>query len=107
MEEEVKEEVKREEGVTEGGHKYIKIDDLLVRDSVVGRRLKEDGETFDEYKVRQKMIKVYTKDALKGKHLWLGGRGTYIKKEVEAYIKHTLEQKKKELETQDKNKENG
>lgn len=101
------EEEKREEGVTKGGHKYIKIDDMFIRDSLVGRRLKEDEETFEEYKVRQKMIKVYTKDKMKGRHLWLGGRGTYIKKEVEAYVRHTLEQKKKELETEAKLKENG
>lgn len=98
-------EVEREEGVTDGGHNYIKIEDLIIRDSILGRRLKEDGETFDEYKVRQKMSAQHLKNKRSGQLFWDSSRGTYVEAEVKAYIRSLLERKKKELETEAKLKE--
>jgi hypothetical protein len=82
--------------VTDGGHSYIEKDGLKVRSAMVNHRLKDDGETFEEYKMRQKFMKSYVKRKAKGTHLWFGGRGTYVKAEVEAYIRAELERKKAE-----------
>ena len=66
-----KEEVKVEDMVTEGGYHYIESEQgVKVRNSIVGRRLKEDGETFEEYKMRQKFVKNFNKETAKGSWLW-------------------------------------
>jgi len=56
--------------VTKGGYEYILKEDLKVRSSLVGRRLKEDGETFDEYKLRRKGVHQYVEAKAKGKLFW-------------------------------------
>jgi N-acetylmuramic acid 6-phosphate (MurNAc-6-P) etherase len=39
---------------TEGGYKYIKTTDgLIIRSSIKNERLVEDGETYEEYKMRK------------------------------------------------------
>lgn len=43
--------------ITKGGFKAAIVNGQVIRLSEVVRRLKEDGETYDEYKVRQKLIK--------------------------------------------------
>lgn len=56
---------------TEGGYEYV-LDDQgnKVRNSLVGYRLKDDGETYDEYRKRQETIKNYEKQKKKGETMW-------------------------------------
>lgn len=70
--EEVREEVKEEINlVTEGGYSYIESNEgLKVRNAFVNRRIKEDGETFEEYKMRQKFLMNFRKESKKGKWFW-------------------------------------
>lgn len=56
--------------VTEGGYKAIIRDGLVLRNSYVGRRLKEDGETFPEYKARRIITKWYLKKKARGTISW-------------------------------------
>jgi len=68
---EVKEAVAVEDMVTAGGFHYIESEEgAKVRNSIVGRRLKEDGETFEEYKMRQKFVTNFNKEKSKGKWFW-------------------------------------
>tara|TARA_R110002126_G_scaffold1738_4_gene10449 strand:+ start:1360 stop:1731 length:372 start_codon:yes stop_codon:yes gene_type:complete len=60
-----------EDMITAGGYHYIESEQgVKVRNSLVGRRLKEDGETFEEYKMRQKFVKNFNKETAKGKWFW-------------------------------------
>lgn len=70
--EEVREEVKEEINlVTEGGYSYIESNEgLKVRNAFVNRRIKEDGETFEEYKMRQKFLMNFRKESKKDKWFW-------------------------------------
>ena len=71
MKEEVSETVSVDELITDGGYRYIENDKgLKVRNSLVGQRLKEDGETFEEYKLRQKFITDFHKQRKKGTWFW-------------------------------------
>ena len=58
--------------VTEGGYSYIVNEEgIKIRNSLVGRRIKEDKETFKEYKIRQKFVKTFIKEKKEGKYTWL------------------------------------
>jgi len=60
-----------DELITDGGYRYIENEEgLKVRNSLVGQRLKEDGETFEEYKLRQKFITDFNKQRKKGTWFW-------------------------------------
>ena len=75
--EEVKEDlnvVKEGELITAGGYRYIENEGFKIRNSVVNRRLEEDGETFEEYKVRTKLAKSHLKQFKQGSYLWLSKR---------------------------------
>lgn len=113
--EEVKEVKEVMDLVTEGGYRYITKDEngveLKIRNSIVNRRLTEDNETFEEYKIRLKMAKEFVKSNKKGTLIWPSKRiltdtdrqdleknpklindyrklslGTYDKKKLEQYI---------------------
>jgi len=65
----MKEEV--EELRTDGGFTYIVNDQgVKVRNSILGRRLVEDNETFEEYKLRQKFAKNFIDEKSKGSWYW-------------------------------------
>tara|TARA_R110002012_G_scaffold59679_10_gene156343 strand:+ start:1912 stop:2190 length:279 start_codon:yes stop_codon:yes gene_type:complete len=82
------EEVAVEDLITDGGYHYIENEDgLKVRNSIIGRRIKEDGETFDEYKMRQKFVNNFDKEKSRGTRFWKNELGTYDKKKVEEFIK--------------------
>ena len=72
---------------TEGGHRYIEVDGLKVRSDIVGQRLIEDGETFEEYKLRQKYVKVFEKRKKEGELFWAAYRGTYNKAKFAEVLK--------------------
>jgi len=46
---------------TPGGIEAIQVGDMTIRQSHVGRRLIEDDETYDEYRLRQKLLKKHSK----------------------------------------------
>jgi hypothetical protein len=70
-EEEVREVKEVENLVTAGGFNYIESEEgLKVRNSIVGRRLVEDDETFEEYKMRQKFARNFTDERTKGSWFW-------------------------------------
>ncbi len=68
------EEVKQGELITPGGYRYIENEGFKIRNSVVNRRLVEDDETFEEYKVRTKLAKSHLKQAKQGNYIWLSKR---------------------------------
>lgn len=75
--EEVKEhleDVKEHELITAGGYHYIENEGFKIRNSIVNRRLVEDDETFEEYKVRTKLAKSHLKQFKKGSYIWLSAR---------------------------------
>lgn len=75
--EEVKEhleEIKEGELITKGGYRYIENEGFKIRNSIVNRRLIEDDETFEEYKVRTKLAKSHLKQFKKGSYIWLSAR---------------------------------
>ena len=75
--EEIKEDLniaKEGELITAGGYRYIENEGFKIRNSVVNRRLEEDGETFEEYKVRTKLAKSHLKQFKQGSYLWLSKR---------------------------------
>jgi hypothetical protein len=43
--------------VTKGGYKAVLINNQIIRLSESSKRLEEDGETYDEFKVRTKLNK--------------------------------------------------
>jgi len=55
-----------EKVLTPGGMEAIQIEGLFIRNSYVGSRLESDGETFEEYKFRQKMVQAHKKRNKKG-----------------------------------------
>lgn len=76
--------------VTKGGYKAILVNNQIIRKSSSPRRLKEDEETYEEYKVRQKLLKQIEKEKkpimkfmsrfnIKGQNY----TATYVKKKVE------------------------
>ena len=79
---------------TEGGHRYIEVDGLKVRSDIVNHRLVEDGETFEEYKLRQKYMKVFEKRKKEGELFWSAYRGTYNKAKFAALLKEYINQQK-------------
>ena len=61
--------------VTDGGYSYIENEiGVKVRNSLLSRRIKEDGETFKEYKLRRKFVKEYEKERNKGQWLWTSAK---------------------------------
>lgn len=105
LSEELKEEVPepKELKKTEGGYEYIELDDVeeeglshKIRNSFSARRLTEDGETHEEYKVRRKMYKQMEKERSRGKYIWISKQFgqlpstglTYNKSKVEETIKN-------------------
>ena len=75
--EEVKEDLnvaKEGELITAGGYRYIENEGFKIRNSIVNRRLEEDGETFEEYKVRTKLAKSHLKQFKQGSYVWLSRR---------------------------------
>lgn len=58
MEEQKEESNKPVRGVTEGGYDYLELESgNKVRGSIVQRRIIEDNETFEEYRLRLKLVK--------------------------------------------------
>ena len=68
------EEIKEGELITPGGYRYIENEGFKIRNSVVNRRLVEDDETFEEYKVRTKLAKAHLKQSKRGNYIWLSTR---------------------------------
>ena len=57
--------------VTEGGYTYIVNEEgLKIRNSTATHRLRNDSETYPEYKLRRKMLKEHIGTKLKGNYLW-------------------------------------
>lgn len=57
--------------VTEGGYQFLTTDEgLIIRTTIKPQRLKEDGETFEEYKARQKYVQDYLKQKKQGTWFW-------------------------------------
>lgn len=116
--------------ITPGGYNYIIKEEIVdlgngltgttelkIRNSLVGRRLEEDDELFEEYKIRQKMARFFIKSTKKGKVFWPSKRilvdadlkaikdkdidvlndhrklnlGTYNKEKLEKLITNTLQ----------------
>jgi hypothetical protein len=76
--------------VTKGGYKALLVNNQIIRKSSSPRRLTEDEETYEEYKVRLKLLKQLEKSKkpelkfmsrfnIKGQNY----TATYIKKKVE------------------------
>ena len=77
------EKVSVDELITDGGYRYIQNEEgLKVRNSLVGQRLKEDGETFEEYKLRQKFITDFHKNYKKGTWFWKSEKAPSAKLQV-------------------------
>jgi len=51
---------------TDGGYTALKIGNLLIREYWGSKRLEKDGETFLEYKLRQRLFKKFKKGYSKG-----------------------------------------
>lgn len=69
------ENIKEEDiGITESGFRYVDMETpkgiLKLRESHRSDRIKEDGETYEEYKARRDVIKSYTKNRAKGQVIW-------------------------------------
>lgn len=84
--------------VTKGGYKALLVNNQIIRKSSSPRRLTEDEETYNEYKVRLKLLrelekakkpelKFISKFNIKGQNY----TATYVKKKVEE-AKKKLEQ---------------
>lgn len=100
-------ENKQEEGakeiVTKGGFKALLVNNQIIRKSSSPRRIIEDEETYDEYKVRLKLVKQLEKEQ-KGKIFWMSkfsiGKQSYSsqyikkKKEVSEELLEVVETKK-------------
>ena len=57
--------------VTEGGYTYIVNEEgLKIRNSTSTSRLEKDEETYEEYKLRRRLLKSHIEDRLKGKYFW-------------------------------------
>ena len=60
-----------------------------------GSPARQDGESFEEYKARRKLINQITKDKLKGKHIWPSKlMGTFYKQfkgHEEEMVKQTVD----------------
>lgn len=97
MEKPVKKEDKGfEEIQTPGGFAAIVVNDQIIRKSNSPRRLEEDGETYDEYKVRRKLTNQIEKERT-GKVFWMSrfqiGKQWY----TNTYNKAVVEKNKQKL----------
>jgi hypothetical protein len=81
--------------VTKGGYKALLVNNQIIRKSSSPRRITEDEETYEEYKVRLKLLKQIEKDKkpelkfmsrfnIKGQNY----TATYVKKKVEEDTKN-------------------
>jgi hypothetical protein len=75
-----------------------------------GNPARNEGETYEEYKARRKLIKQVDKQRLKGKHVWPSKlMGTFYKEfkgQEEAMVKHTMDYIKAAQEQSLKDKNN-
>jgi len=80
----------KEHPLTDGGYRYEdhKVGDATyrIRGSITSKRLEEDGETFEEYKLRLKLFQNYQKKAKQGSLLWPSKK---LPTERDLYIRDT------------------
>lgn len=85
---------------TPNGFQYIQVEDddgniLKLRRSHRADRIKEDDETYDEYQLRRRVIKEYTKDRKKGSVIWPGSFGTLTQEKAE-FVRNLAKQQANE-----------
>lgn len=92
-----------EEITTPGGFAAIVVNDQIIRKSSKPERLVDDGETYEEYKVRRTLVKQLEKEKT-GKVFWMSRfrignqwyTNTYNKAKVEKNKQAMLEKQLKE-----------
>lgn len=62
----------QEHNLTKSGYKYVieESTGLRIRNSLAGHRLKNDDESYEEYRARQRIIKKYQRDKRRSNIVW-------------------------------------
>jgi hypothetical protein len=91
------EDTTKELPVTEGGFRFIELEDgKRLRESKVAYRLIEDGETYDEYKLRRSVMQWQDKQQRTQRPHWNSKlMGTFSKKRIDKALEDVRKEEEK------------